>query len=52
MKELVKPNQEESVYENAKAFCEVYNSDTRRYYTSYSAIGRVYADEDSDDILF
>ena len=56
MKELVKPNKKEEMYDNAEAYCEVYNVETGRYYTRYArcAVGacRVYEDIDGDDILF
>jgi len=52
MKELIKPNAKEKVYSDSHAYCEVYDHNTGRYYTKYRKIGDIYADEESDDILF
>ena len=61
MKELVKPNKKEELYQNAEAYCEVYNGSSGTYYTytidQYCGprIGQnlsVYMDDNLDDILF
>ena len=60
MKELVKPNKKEDLYQNAEAYCEVYcaggNLGPRRGSYSYSYTRtddcEIVADPFSDDILF
>ena len=62
MKELVKPNQEESIYFDAHAYCEVYcggsllGGGSYIYSVTYcpraDGCRNVVSDSDSDDILF